>query len=113
MSSEKAQENSLRTLKDLGGFRGTFIYGSSKLKSKADEMISISELRAEAIKWVKAEQKIWKEDANIQVINWIMHFFNIKEEDLLEDKKGTTAVQLEYFRQKAEEMLGKPEEDLK
>ena len=98
----------LKTLKDI---EPDWKIGSSKEHTKG--FLSKGQLRAEAIKWVKVEQKIWKEDANIQVINWIMHFFNIKEEDLLEDKKGTTAVQLEYFRQKAEEMLGKPEEDLK
>ena len=49
-------------------------------------------LRAEAIKWVKHYTKIKADDSDKQIytiqehqelfINWIMHFFNIKESEL-------------------------------
>ena len=60
----------LKTLKDL--------------KSNFGGSVSNSELRAEAIKWVKklreeAGSYVYK---NLEIQDWIKHFFNLKEEDL-------------------------------
>ncbi len=41
----------------------------------------INELKAEAIKWVKYNEKEGIEDYT-RINRWIKHFFNIKEEDL-------------------------------
>ena len=56
------------------------------------EYVKKDELRAEAIKWVKHYTKIKADDSDKQIytiqehqelfINWIMHFFNIKESEL-------------------------------
>ncbi len=41
------------------------------------------ELKAEAIKWVKEYNFIIDNIDRKQTINWIKHFFNITEEDLI------------------------------
>ena len=46
--------------------------GSGKQTSK---MVSIDDLKQEAIEWIRLLQ-------NPVVIDWIKHFFNIKDEDL-------------------------------
>ena len=68
----------LKTLKD-------FDWGSY------DHDFDREELRQEAIKWIKdyrdnpeeGEHHYWEAKG---IINWIKHFFNIKEEDLKEVK---------------------------
>ncbi len=42
-----------------------------------DNLVSKEKLKEEAIKWVKSPEKSY-----YTTINWIMHFFNITEEDL-------------------------------
>ena len=56
----------LKTLKDLYSYDGKFI--------------EVSELKAEAVKWIK------QKDFHIYDKEWIKHFFNITDEDLKEEK---------------------------
>ena len=59
----------LKTLKDLK------IKG--KGKNRTDPFKLKYDLKQEAIKWVKSPEKSY-----YTTINWILHFFNITEEDL-------------------------------
>ena len=97
----------LKTLKDIDEF--ILVKETQRLASKGNKTASgawsekpswtdqdvcaiFNELRAEAIKWVKHYMKIKADDSDKQVytiqehqelfINWIMHFFNIKESEL-------------------------------
>ena len=58
----------LKTLKDFTRFIPTKDYEGT---------ICPINLKAEAIKWVKSHEKSY-----YTTINWILHFFNITEEDL-------------------------------
>lgn len=64
----------LKTLKDLESYADDTNYPSMI------DLVSKSDLKAEAIKWFKRHDV--KEDANNQLLWFIQHFFNIKEEDL-------------------------------
>lgn len=72
----------LKTLKD---FESLIVYskGYSEL-CKGENLIKV--LKAEAVKWVKPEvgTELTKEQnkAYKNVVNFIMHFFNLTEEDL-------------------------------
>ena len=72
----------LKTLKDLK------IYDY-----QVNKKVDIAELRAEAVKWVKAEKpqlygksildrNYTAEEVRICIKEWIKHFFNLEEEDL-------------------------------
>ena len=61
----------LKTLKDLKKYRRTGL----------KEGINVKELRREAIKWVKIGNQI-EGCCDRNVNNFIIHFFNITEEDL-------------------------------
>ena len=78
----------LKTLQDLGFFTAVReIPSFKKVKEKAHFEW---EIKAEAIKWVKN----WKEydkEMYASAIDGFMEFFNITEEDLLEEKRK------EYF----------------
>ena len=58
----------LKTLKDIEKITG--------LDETCRRLFETS-LKAEAIKWVKSPEKSY-----YTTINWILHFFNITEEDL-------------------------------
>ena len=65
----------LKTLKDI----------RTEVDIKTEELDLITELRAEAIKWVKHFNATSKDITgliNMCVSDWIKHFFNISEEDL-------------------------------
>ena len=71
----------LKTLEDI---EFDDLYVRSKW-GRADLVIS-SELRQEAIKWIKnLEESYFDED--LHIINWIKTFFNITEEELKEQEK--------------------------
>ena len=63
----------LKTLKELD-------------KGILSEQVLISQLRQEAIKWIKHIQKnnspVYLDDFDLGKIGWIKHFFNITEEDV-------------------------------
>jgi len=70
-----SSENTLRTLKDLKSHQiATF------------KCVEFDELKAEAIKWVKAHRNSQdnKEhnEGSLEVNLWIKHFFNISETEL-------------------------------
>jgi len=67
-----SSENTLRTLKDL-----TF-YPDLQLEP---DMIRKSELKAEAVKWVKEEMELNNNQIGTQIDRW-MERLDIKEEDL-------------------------------
>ncbi len=67
----------LKTLKDL-------TYEEKENKIKYYNIVLVRELKAEAIKWVKKLRKeagshVYK---NLEIQDWIKHFFNLTEEDL-------------------------------
>ena len=62
----------LKTLKDLKKMR---IVGHPDICKTSGDLIESEEIKQEAIKWVKEMVDGVKRD-------WVMHFFNITEEDL-------------------------------
>jgi hypothetical protein len=75
----------LKTLKDL------IIEDHNPNNTNVNEIALISELKSEAVKWVKAIGKgcKYKSDSpwsNPEMAIWIIHFFNITEADLQEKK---------------------------
>lgn len=92
----------LKTLKDLKHPELRLRYLNKK------KLISIIELRQEAIKWIKEFDKTTevKNITNLgsQVTIWIKHFFNITEEEKFEDHSLDDARE-ELMREKAEEDL--------
>jgi len=70
----------LKTLKDL-------VEGDIEFEGKLLRVVKEKDLRQEAIKWIKYLKKLDKKTAQHPIeidaqIGWIMHFFNITEEDL-------------------------------
>ena len=81
----KDQDPKLLTLKDLYSESSTWDMG---------EMVSLKELKAEAVKWVKEITREKYEDINDvpkEVVitalakDWIKHFFNLTSEDLKDE----------------------------
>ena len=60
-------KNELKTLKDL------------EEEEEFTDSISVYKLKSEAVKWVK---QFRKEDVYRDTRSWIIHFFNLTEEDL-------------------------------
>ena len=59
------------------------VYNSDGLKFFRED-----ELKAEAVKWVKDLEKEYKKNSGgpeIHQVFWIKHFFNITEEELIDD----------------------------
>ena len=61
--------NELKTLKDLYSEMSTWNMG---------EMVSLKDLKAEAVKWVEESEEL----GELRTASWIRHFFNLTEEDL-------------------------------
>ena len=83
-------ETELKTLKDLTPVK-TGKYELLKLNCGKD-FVPIDELKAEVVKWVKV---YLDEKQTDEKYGWILaeefkEFFNLTEEDLQEDKNGTS-----------------------
>lgn len=79
----------LKTLKEMEKI-GFICSADIPEKLPSSDMISATELRQEAIKWIKHYRDMNEKDdidntnieaGNVLVQIWIMHFFNIKEEE--------------------------------
>ena len=70
----------LKTLKDLPSYKEKVEVESFTVDK--DQFVRGSELRQEAIKWIK-EYPLWRVPRlSPETREWIKHFFNITEEDL-------------------------------
>jgi len=78
----------LRTLKDIKMKREI---RKLKFGAVAESWIKYDDLRKEAVKWVKDFERTNEEEyggiMNMQVPQWIKHFFNLTGEDLKEAKE--------------------------
>ena len=89
----------LKTLKDLNIFYIDF----EPLKIKIKEpLLRVEELKAEAVKWVKAKNNVYMFHERT-LVDWIIHFFNLTEEDLKTYKLDDVEVSQEDYEHELEE----------
>ena len=78
--------SNMKELKTLKDFKAT--EWNSEHTKKFEDWVKISELKAEAIKWIKLIEKDCPDRYEhylgeiYGLVNWIKDFFNIKEEEL-------------------------------